>query len=636
MIAIDTETALASNEHPIPDLVSIAVFDGARLDLVHRDDPAAPRIAEHAYTQGAVLCNAPFDAYVIGRAWPDLWPVMRAAYLRGIVADVATREKLIDIAVGAPAGRYNLGAIAESRAGITLDKDDPWRLRYAELRHVPISQWPAEAVRYAQLDAVATWYVWQRQEEEHADLFQHAPDLARKHLELWGETLRGLVTDQAQVAAVDQRLTAQITMAAAIALTHGLADVGGTKAEPVLVAKKKPAQAAVLAHCQATGQTPATTATGAVSVSHDALERLHVTSPECPACRGDGCAACGQFGQLLHPLEAYRQFKAVRAQRSKNLPVFQRPLIRTRYDECKDTGRTGSSAPQGKKVIEDLEPWEWVGTNLQNLPRVGGWRECIVARPGHKFVIQDFTGLELVTNAQNQLDVLGVSPLADVIRSGKNPHTMFACTLLGIRYEDYDPQNPTHKDRRQLAKPWNFGKWGAMGDPKFQGILRKDYGIHMPIGEIKQYTRDWKRQWDADRYFRWVESNPSTPKMLPDGRTMPVYRMRHQRTGFVRGGCSYTEACNFPFQHLGAAVAGLALWWTWCASQDPDSPLYAHGAPTSGVLFAHDELVCEVPTAKADAALAALAEIMIQALRYYCPDVPGGVDGPGIVDRYCK
>jgi hypothetical protein len=297
-------------------------------------------------------------------------------------------------------------------------------------------------------------------------------------------------------------------------------------------------------------------------------------------------------------------------------------LIRTRYDECKDTTRTGSSAPQGKTKIDAVQPWEWVGDNLQNLPKKGGFRECLRARPGHVFVIRDWSGAELVTNAQNQLDVLGPNPLADALRSGINPHTKIACTWLGIRYEDYDKKNPVHVEHRDLGKGWNFGRWGAMGNLRFQEILREDLGLEWSIEKIRDYNVPWKAEWQADRYFDWVKSQPCSQKLTKDGGLMPVYTMRHWRTGFTKGGCSYTEACNFPFQHLAAAGAGTALWRSWLA-----------GIPQ--VLFVHDEIVAEVPKADAERVAAELDRIMIESFAVWCPDVPISVEG-SIAERYGK
>src|SRR5690606_27241714 len=50
-------------------------------------------------------------------------------------------------------GGYSLDALTKRYKLGSLDKGaDSWRLRYAELRDVPISQWPQRAIDYAQDD----------------------------------------------------------------------------------------------------------------------------------------------------------------------------------------------------------------------------------------------------------------------------------------------------------------------------------------------------------------------------------------------------------------------------------------------------------------------------------------------------
>lgn len=143
------------------------------------------------------------------------------AYDADRVTDLLTRQKLLDLAAGCyrrealadgrwAHHRYNLASLAWRLCRMRLDKGDPkkagsanstrltpqeqtreaakiaqaraaaaagseeqdsteeqensWRLRYAELRDVPIASWPAEARAYAIDDAVAGALVWHAQE----------------------------------------------------------------------------------------------------------------------------------------------------------------------------------------------------------------------------------------------------------------------------------------------------------------------------------------------------------------------------------------------------------------------------------------------------------------------------------------
>lgn len=611
MIAIDTETTLATDEEPIPQLVSVAIDsgDGPRVFAAH--EVAASLGAQIAFEQGAVLTNAPFDVFVLGRAFPFLWSTMINAYQHDRVHDVSTREKLLDIVEGQryKRGRYSLAALAERLLEIDMDKgEDTWRKRYGELLGMEIADWPEDAIQYALDDAAITWRVWQHQEQRRAlsgvDVLVNAGEQARKHLTLYAQTLRGIHTDPAHVEALATELDDRVDCSIAVLLANGLARVGGTKKKPKIVQNMKVAQDAMALWCERHDREPPRTATG-VSLSDDSMRAAGVPDD--------------------HPLGVFRDLKALRSQITRLIPVLRHPVIRTRYDELVDSGRTSSSAPG--------DPWH--GTNFQNLPTTGGYRECLVPPPGERLVISDVVGAELVTFAQVQLDVFGRSTLAEILRAGRNPHTEFACRIMDIRTDQYDPENPEHVKIRRVAKEWNFGKPGGMGDPKFQTQLRKRK-IEMPLEEIRDYTRLWHETLpEVQMYFDWIKTQPQSVRILADGQQMTTYTIRQLRSNRIRGGCSYTEACNTTFQGLAADAFGTVLWWLWLEGRDPESPLFAGDQPTSQVLFVHDEPVSSVLAERAEAAAERQEQITTAAFAHWCPDVPITVESK-IVERYCK
>ena len=168
-----------------------------------------------------VGASTAFDVLVTSALWPNPDPDAPAyneqvlgrwcrAYDQGRVTDVLTRQKLLDLAAGCyrreqlPTGhwlhhKYNLEAVAWRLCRMRLNKGgvgssgkskkistaltpdeqdellsnssedgdtegDSWRLRYAELKDVPIELWPQAARDYALDDAVATALVWWEQE----------------------------------------------------------------------------------------------------------------------------------------------------------------------------------------------------------------------------------------------------------------------------------------------------------------------------------------------------------------------------------------------------------------------------------------------------------------------------------------
>jgi len=604
-------------------LVSVAIFDGKQEGLYAAHDPHAQLAAGYALECGIVCSFTPFDVFVLLRQWPGLEQAILRALLEDRVHDTATREKLLDIAAGHRyrAGGYSLAAMLSRRFDHDMAKgEDTWRKRYGELLRLEITAWPAEAREYALEDVRWTWRLWADQEQRRGlmggDLLEDETRKVRTHAALYAQTLRGVLTDQPYVTKLRESLDQKIHDTGNTLALLGLARWQG-KARPKLSQNTKAAQSLMARFCEQHRVPVPKTPTG-VALSEDAMRAAGVPGPERDE-NGNEIIGTG------HPLTIFRQRKSLRTQRSRLVPVLQRPIVRTRYDELVDTGRTSSSAPD--------EPW--AGTNFQNLPTSGGYRECLVPPPGEAFVISDWSGAELVTLAQVQLDVLGRSTLGEILISGRNPHTEFACRLMDIPSDQYDPKNPQHLKIRRIAKAWNFGRPGGMGDAAFQRQLRRG-GIEMPIDEVRRNNEIWHETLPEMRlYFDWIKSQPWRLKILKDGREIKTYTIRQVRSNRIRGGCTFTEAANTMFQGLAADAAGTALWWLWLDSRNPDSPLWRGEHVTSQVLFVHDEPVSSVPIDRAEAAQARQERIMIEAFRHWCPDVPITVESR-IAERYGK
>lgn len=682
LTAVDTETELAGNRNPIPALVCVSFASELGVDVVHHSDPRLPSMVVGALQGGAIFANAPFDLFVLWRhLGPELWPHIRAALEAGRIFDVLTREKLIDIAQGKhrQRGPYNLGAVAERRAGIKLDKHDPWRRRYGALRAIPIKDWPEAAIAYSQLDAWATLQTYIAQEAERArhrvDVFEDAARQARAHLALYAMTLRGIHTDAARVEALDKLLSERIRRLEARILIDKLGRYKHVKKRPSPVVRTKAAaQAALVEWCRATGRSPMRNdltdaarmrgeTLGSIAMSKKALEAAGVP-------RGKwidlDLVDKADPTKPSHPLEVYRELGGLRASYSKNIPVLKHPVIRTRYDELVSSGRTSASGFKAIQIEDaddddddsladfdcELEPGdEWVGTNTQNFGRDGGWRECLIPPPGKRLGSTDYGALELVTFAQVQLDMFKRSKLADLLRAGKDPHRAFAAEhVLRISYESFDKAK--HNDSRQLAKAWNFGKPGGMGEGRFIEWAWVTYDVAITPAQHKQIDAVYHAAFPEVRMF-WhaIKSRMQTGH----GDRGPVYTVQQPRTNRIRGGCGFPDAANTHFQGLGADVAKRAAWLLFCAGLDPASPL--HGCYQ--ILFEHDAfstVIDDSPdhrpwpkgTPNAAAAIAAgscacrgcvqLAEqerIMIQASAELCPDVPMKVESTN-TDRYQK
>jgi hypothetical protein len=620
MIGLDTETFPISRDEPIPRLVCAQFCDGNTTAVVHVRDPALPAALGAAFDHGVVLCNAPFDVFVIWRQFPHLLPQIVEAYKAGRAHDVEIRERLIDIAGGGTFrnGTYSLAALAHRRAGLDLDKgEDTYRLRYGTLEPYPVEAWPADAVTYAKRDAAATWAVWWYQEQhgQAAAIFADEAAQVRAHLALDAQSLRGILTDQVQVRALRGRLDAEIDAFTAICLGAGLVRHKHKVLRPSpLVSSNKLAQQMLedlashdpsirIVRTDPTSKHPA----GQVSLSEDALAAARIPGG--------------------HPLDAFRRRKTTITQRTGWVVPLSSPVVRTGYDPLVDSGRT-SSGPPGLPWTEDE------GRNLQNFPQRGGFRECLVAPPGSVFVVSDFGSLELVTRAQDQLDLFGRSALAEALRAGRNPHDEVTARILGLAFVTGDDQaiakaHAAFEKTRTLAKACNFGFPGGLGPRRFvEYALQDPYNVVVTEAEARSLKALWLEQWPEDRLtFEYVER-------FSDHNGL--YTCHQPRTGRIRGGCKYTDACNSRFQGLGADVAKRAAWGLFLATigfgrGGRANPLF--GAYV--VLFVHDEFVTEVAAERAEAARAEQDRIMIEAAAELCPDVPIKV-GSRVLERYKK
>jgi len=272
------------------------------------------------------------------------------------------------------------------------------------------------------------------------------------------------------------------------------------------------------------------------------------------------------------------------------------------YDVLKESGRTSSFKP-----------------NIQNLPRKGKVRGCFTPRPGHVYIVADYSTLELRCWAQACIDLLGHDvAMAKAIREGRDLHLEMAAQLLELDYDvvkaRFDGGDADARDARQLAKVANFGFPGGMGPSTFSEYASAQ-GVPVSIEKAEDLRRTWLERWpEAQEYFNYVASLGSF------GNDFDVVQLRSSR---VRGGCTFTSGCNTYFQGLAADGAKAGLWRV--AKEEyvvEDSPLF--GCRT--VAFVHDELLVEAPHYQAGPAATRLVALMIEAMRLYTPDVPQAVE----------
>ena len=274
------------------------------------------------------------------------------------------------------------------------------------------------------------------------------------------------------------------------------------------------------------------------------------------------------------------------------LPVLQQGTVYPSYDILKATGRTSCFSP-----------------NIQQLPRKGGVRECLVAREGNCFIEADYSSIELCSLAQVHLNLFGKSTMAEAINSGKDLHLVTAARILGRPYETLDKKDPKVKDARQLSKAANFGYPGGMGPEKFCLYAKASYGLNITIGESAKLRTAWMQAYpEMKLYFDYVSEMTRSP-----------WEVKQHVSGRIRGGCGFCDGANTLFQALAADGAKAALYMIAREMYRLDSDSALRGA--FGGAFIHDEIIHEISLDKAPLAAVRLGELMVRGMKMYIPDV---------------
>jgi hypothetical protein len=643
VVAFDLETSLIRPGRLAPPISCMAYQElGDAEPHLHADLDQIRTLVKAWLEEDVVLVghNIPFDLACIGAEWPDLVPLIFRAYDQDRVTDTRTRQKLLDISGGCYRGRfgsegkwikydYSLLALAKRLAGIPIKKEG-FRMFYGPLRGVPLSRWqeeakalqakgrawlegvweptiqglcadfgdtekfrtevkgmvaadPSEVVTYPLDDARTTLAVYVAQ-EVHADPW--LADQYRQSRRAWWLHLTsawGLRTDRGGVASLQLGTERAVRELEEMLVGEGLIRKDGSR-------DTKKAKEKILSVCGWGWDE----GLGRYEPTREDLLPLRLTDSGEPSLDADACKATDD-----EVLKAYAELTSLKTVLNKDVPALARGTIwpvHTTFDMA-ETGRTTSSNP-----------------NVHNWRRLPGIRECFVPRKGYVFAQADYSGLELATLAQACIDLLGRSILADVLNTGKDPHTDMASLILGISYDEAvalkKAKDHDFDNARQTSKVANFGYPGGLGAAKLCLFARKSYGVDLTEDEAKALKQTWFQKWpEMHDYFAYV-----TNLQEKDG-SITLEQLRSKR---IRGGATYTAACNSFFQGLGADATGHAGWLVSKACYvDRGSPLYGCRI----VNYVHDEFIVEAPTERAPEAAEELSRLMVLGASEWIPDV---------------
>lgn len=636
LVSADCETARITNFCKCPPMTCLAwaTADGAGLFHV-RDRAWVPFVAnllEHGTWTNA---NLPFDLAVVCREEPELIPLAWQALFEGRCVCTQMNERLIDIANGVKLTQeYNLAAIALRRFGVELDKDPELRRNYGPLRDVPLDQWNERQRQYPIDDARWNLRVHHDQGDGPGpDRFARAcTSMALQFSSIWG-----FRTDLPRVyrlkASYERELAKAIdTLREGIDLPTGR-EWERLKEDPDLL-QIALLEAPLIRPKREKGamkwtRTPAVARTRLEHILRQQGQEPRMTKGgedgENPQTSIDE-EACRESGDTT--LFAYAEYQSIQKRLSYDLKALMAGEVHPGYIALQTNGRTASRGESKKHVLLPGEEPQLL-YNAQNMPKKGGERECIVPRPGCKFIILDYPSLEMRTWAQVCLDTVGTSVLADFLNDpDKDPHSYLAAKVAGVTYEAVMANKKQYFEARDNAKRLNYGCMADMGPKRFIATCHKDeiklaatYQEEMVIAY--RFKALWEATWpEARLYFRFIQSlgNPCTITQFVTGR--------------IRGNCSYTDACNGFFSSLANDLAQAALFTIQRECYDPSRNSILFGCRV--VLFPHDEFVIEAPDDGYlhDRAMRVKA-LCDEGARDFLPDIIVSTE-PCVANRYSK
>lgn len=695
-IGFDTETFMIQHS-VVPPLVCLTMFDEETQEtsIFGKDDAAAEfhKVLDRVLSRDDLVLvaqNASFDTCVLSAHDPSLLPRITEAYKQNKIVCTKLAEILLNSADPKTAGRPSVQrflrmpggntafGLATSLAGlviyylredITASKQHERRTSYADLVDVPVALWDAEDRDYAIKDAVYVVKVLREQMRRQQSLGKLIGvavlnDLTRQsYVEFilqFQASVIGVAIDPDKIIEASDELMGEQDSSVGDALTIGLLTPDKKKYRGY--SKSVKVMQTVLGEIERiVGVTLERTEKGKYKGGEQELKQIYEYveyalsreinfSSKMPIPQDD----LTLLNQYSEGLKAYTSAEKAWKQKHTFVDALAQAAlnpdhrVRFGYQGLKETGRTSSRNP-----------------NMQNLPRGGKTRGCIVPRAGHIFLQADYSNAELRTLAQVHLDEGRLSKLAVEYQRDPNfdPHLFAALEMLKLQgiemtyavgkkvlKDDKHEHYKKLKEKRQFAKVANFGYAGGLGATKFVTYAAAQ-DLKLTIQEAKQLKDDWLNVWTEMREYFDIRANVTEPcsglsdrELEQEARNVhsPIYNsgFRFRRSSRARFLRNFTIACNTPFQGMAAdgAKDSLIAIHEACFF-DKSSPLYR----SIPILFVHDEVVLETPfaedtpewRAKATAAATELKRLMERGMLNHTPDVPA-VAEPCLAVKWTK
>jgi hypothetical protein len=600
-----------------------------------------------------VIHNAPFDLAVACNEDPSLIIPVFDAYEANRICNTVTLQKLIDVAMGMRKFRrynhrvvkttYYLEDLIEMYYGEKVAKEDTWRLSYGLLIDIPIHLWPTSACLYAMYDAVLHLRLYEAQLRTIAQNWGELPNQAEQQRAAWVLHLMGMWGIRAEKAAVDRFI--DHCMSEIRKMQVALVGTGILKSNYKCRGRKCGWEAneswVTCPRCGAQKCSARPDGGGRImkEIHRRVTEALQRKSIPVPRTDPSAKFPDGQVKADEDTLRLTGDDKLIALADSltfqKHLgqwgPVLSAAVIRPvccRYNELVDNGRTSCSGGEGQE-----------GTNIQNPPRKGDVRPCIIARLGWVLCSTDADTIELRANAQNCLELVGRSRMAEVIRrqfheGGPDLHVVLGAGVAAISEAEahrlHLADDVTFANIRQLSKHGNFAFAGGAGAEMFVAMAR-GFGIKLGTNPVEELARStflrlkWFETWpEMHDYFDVIA------RMVSGGRRRQAgikHRgvIRQLVSGRIRGDCTFTAAANTFFSGRVADAMKEILWrlalecYTGRTVDGKRSVLYG----SRPVMFLHDEPILEHPEDGSESERAERQRVVVvDTLNKWMPDVP--------------
>ena len=682
IVGIDTETALIKHQ-VTPPIVCMTTWDSETEEYgIYNRWDYTPALKQLLLDDDVLLVahNAQFDFCVFVADAPELLPLVNSKFKKGLIICSKLAEIMLNSADAAEAGEINgsrfmpsstpgaKGSLATKnslagcvmnylRIDLTRDKESDLRISYWQLRDVPVAEWSTEAAGYAKRDAMYHAKVFMAQTARADKLSRFMQDmqiLADLPRQTYCDFILGVMAGITGVQVytvrgkqVSEGLVEQHDEVILEALEAGIFYEQDKKVRGYAMSKSKLSSIVKETADLILFDMPLTDKGTDISTTSQSLEKLYEaldlasdteTKMDGTTLNDDELARLADLHTILKSYQDAQgrwKEKATFVDALTNARLNPDSSIRFKYNALVETGRTSSSSP-----------------NMQNLPREGETRSCIVPGKNKVFIQADYSAAELRTLAQVHLNEGRPSKLAIAYQKNPDldPHLYTALEMLKVEgifmsYEEgklalknkEDEHHKNLKSKRQMAKAANFGYAGGLGAVKFI-TYAAGLGVKFTLEEARRLKADWLDVWEemkdyfqlrgqvtklvGELSFSEIQKSIKAGDYRPYSSTyvFPVSK----RARFLR---TYTIASNTAFQGLAADCAkeSLILIWNECLF-DRESPLYG----CFPKLFIHDEFILTAPFAedtpenrrKVTAAADRLSQLMVQGFNAHCPDIP--------------